>query len=194
MSTPNNPSNTDNDNPLAAGVPALQPPKPTQTMLSPDGTSGEIPVEHVQDAVANGFKMGFEMTAPDGTPGIIPVDKAHDAVSAGFKPKGSAVTGAAMKTSTVPNLVRGATATLPVVGAATGGALASPGVATTPLGVGLGAAAGESARLGVNRAIFGNQEQILQAKQYIVADLKKFKENSERKDKTKECFSGRDQL
>ena len=78
-------------NPLAAGVPALQPPSPTQTMVAPDGTPGEIPVEHVQDAVKSGFKLGVRMTAPDGTAGTIPVDKAHDAVKAGFTPAGVSV-------------------------------------------------------------------------------------------------------
>ena len=73
-------------NPLAAGVPALQPPSATQTMVAPDGTPGEVPIDRVQDAVSRGFKLGMPMTAPDGTTGTIPVDKAHDAITSGFKP------------------------------------------------------------------------------------------------------------
>jgi hypothetical protein len=73
-------------NPLSSSVPALQPPSPTQTMLSPDGTPGEIPVEQVQAAVKSGFKLGLPMTAPDGITGTVSVDKGHDAVKSGFSP------------------------------------------------------------------------------------------------------------
>lgn len=75
-------------NPLAAGVPALKPPSTTQTMISPDGQYGEIPVERVQDAIKAGFKPGLNMVSPDGSMGTVPVDKAHDAMAAGFKPSG----------------------------------------------------------------------------------------------------------
>jgi len=66
-------------NPLSAGVPSLQPPKATQTMISPDGQYGEIPVDRVQEAIKSGFKAGINMIAPDGSPGTIPIDSAHDA-------------------------------------------------------------------------------------------------------------------
>lgn len=75
-------------NPLAAGVPSLRPPSATQTMISPDGQYGEIPVERVQDAISAGFKPGMNMISPDGSAGTVPVDKAHDAMAAGFKPSG----------------------------------------------------------------------------------------------------------
>lgn len=75
-------------NPLAAGVASLKPPSTTQTMISPDGQYGEIPVERVQDAISAGFKAGMNMISPDGSMGTVPVDKAHDAMAAGFKPSG----------------------------------------------------------------------------------------------------------
>ncbi len=77
-------------NPLAAGVPALQPPPPTQAMISPDGQSvADIPVERVQDAIKGGYKIGVDMTAPDGSKATIPADRAHDAVEqGGYKPRG----------------------------------------------------------------------------------------------------------
>ena len=57
----------------------------TIPMLAPDGTSGDIPRERVQDAIAAGFKQAAEMTSPDGKVGYIPVDRATDALRAGFK-------------------------------------------------------------------------------------------------------------
>lgn len=55
-------------------------------MIAPDGTSGEIPVGRVQDAVNAGFKRAVPMTAPDGkSTGYIPEDNAPQAVKAGFK-------------------------------------------------------------------------------------------------------------
>lgn len=63
-----------------------------------------------------------------------------------------------MEESTAPKVVRAATGVLPAAGAIAGGAAASPGVVTTAVGSGLGAAAGEQARLLANRALFGNEE------------------------------------
>lgn len=60
--------------------------------------------------------------------------------------------------SAIPQLVRGATGSLPGLGMTAGGMLASPGAVTTPVGVGLGGAAGEQARLLANRSIFGPEE------------------------------------
>jgi hypothetical protein len=69
--------------------PAFAPPSTTQVMISPDGQTGDVPVENVQDALQNGFKMAHDMIAPDGTHGVIPVDQAENAVKAGFKPAGA---------------------------------------------------------------------------------------------------------
>jgi hypothetical protein len=59
-------------------------------MLAPDGTSGEVPVDRVNDAVKAGFRMGVNMIAPNGQSGTIPVEKAADAMKAGFKQAGPA--------------------------------------------------------------------------------------------------------
>jgi len=59
---------------------------PTVPMLAPDGTSGEVPQEQVQAAIAKGFKQAVEMTSPDGKAGYIPMDRQQDALKAGFKP------------------------------------------------------------------------------------------------------------
>jgi hypothetical protein len=68
------------------------------------------------------------------------------------------VTSPDMKRSTAPDWMRGLTGFLPIAGATAGGALASPGVVTTPAGIGLGAAAGKSGELLANRLIFGKDE------------------------------------
>lgn len=65
-----------------------------------------------------------------------------------------------MKMSAAPRVVRGALDALPSLGAAGGGMLASPGVLTTPLGAGLGAAAGSELRQIGNRALFGEPKDI----------------------------------
>lgn len=57
----------------------------TVAMLSPDGTSGEIPIANQQAALQAGFKPAVRMQSPDGTPGYIPVDRVQDATKAGFK-------------------------------------------------------------------------------------------------------------
>lgn len=64
----------------------------TVPMLSPDGTSGEIPADKVQAAMQAGFKQAVEMTSPDGKAGYIPVDRQQDAMRAGFKPASQAQT------------------------------------------------------------------------------------------------------
>ena len=57
-------------------------------MLSPDGRSGDIPQERIQDALAAGFKQVVPMVAPDGkTTGYIPTERVQDARTAGFKPQ-----------------------------------------------------------------------------------------------------------
>lgn len=146
-------------NPLAAGVPALQPPKPTQVMLSPDGRPGDVPVDRVQEALAQGFKVGIDMVSPDGTEGTIPLDRAHDAVRSGFTPKGqSPAAGQGMQESSIPKMVRATTGVLPAVGAGVGAAVASPGIVSTPAGAGLGAVAGTEAKQAINRVAFGNEE------------------------------------
>jgi hypothetical protein len=65
--------------------PPPAPPSTTQPMLAPDGTSGEIPVERVNDAIKAGFRMGVNMIAPSGESGTIPVEHAEKALKAGFK-------------------------------------------------------------------------------------------------------------
>jgi len=54
-------------------------------MISPDGQSGDVPSNRVQDAVNAGFKTAVVMTAPDGSMGYVPHDRAMDAIKAGFK-------------------------------------------------------------------------------------------------------------
>jgi hypothetical protein len=60
-------------------------PKTTVTMLSPDGQSGEIPVEQVDAAEKAGFTRAVRMTAPDGSTGVVPVDRASEAQKAGYR-------------------------------------------------------------------------------------------------------------
>lgn len=72
-----------NDTGPAPAAPAT--PKPTQTMIAPDGTPGEIPVEKVDAATKAGFKLGKVLVAPDQrTVGTVPVDRIADALKAGF--------------------------------------------------------------------------------------------------------------
>jgi hypothetical protein len=54
-------------------------------MLSPDGRSGDIPADRVNEALAAGFKGAVIMTSPDGKQGYVPHDRAQEAVKAGFK-------------------------------------------------------------------------------------------------------------
>jgi hypothetical protein len=56
-------------------------------MLSPSGQLGDVPSEHVLDAVKSGFKLGQDMVSPDGKPGVIPYDQVHQALSNGFQLK-----------------------------------------------------------------------------------------------------------
>ena len=58
---------------------------PTIPMLAPDGTSGEIPQDRVQDALQSGFKPAVEMASPDGKLGYVPQERVADAQNAGFK-------------------------------------------------------------------------------------------------------------
>ena len=57
----------------------------TVPMLAPDGTSGDIPQEKVQDALKAGFKQAVQMTSPDGKLGYIPAERQQEALKAGFK-------------------------------------------------------------------------------------------------------------
>jgi hypothetical protein len=57
-------------------------------MLSPDGAVGDVPQEHVNDAVnQGGFKIAQDMISPDGQEGVIPLDQVHAAVARGFQLK-----------------------------------------------------------------------------------------------------------
>ncbi len=58
-------------------------------MIAPDGSIGDVPAEHVHDAISKGAKLGYELTAPDGTTGIVPADRVHDAIAAGAMLKGA---------------------------------------------------------------------------------------------------------
>jgi hypothetical protein len=64
----------------------------TIPMLSPDGTSGDVPSDRVPDALKAGFKQAVPMTSPDGKTGYIPAERARDAIKAGFKPDYSSLT------------------------------------------------------------------------------------------------------
>jgi hypothetical protein len=59
----------------------------TTPMISPDGDIGDVPQEHVNDAVKAGFQLGQDMVSPDGKNGTIPFGKVHDAIKAGFQMK-----------------------------------------------------------------------------------------------------------
>lgn len=63
-----------------------------------------------------------------------------------------------IQTSLAPQLVRGATAALPVVGGVAGGVMASPTVAGAAAGAGLGTGLGIEAKQLLNRALFGSGE------------------------------------
>jgi hypothetical protein len=53
-------------------------------MLAPDGTSGEIPVARIGDALKAGFKQAVAMVAPTGESGWIPSDQVEAAKAKGF--------------------------------------------------------------------------------------------------------------
>jgi len=55
-------------------------------MIAPDGTSGEVPVSKVADAVKAGGKVGAWMLDPQGNRGVIPLDRTTEAVQAGARP------------------------------------------------------------------------------------------------------------
>lgn len=57
----------------------------TVPMLAPDGSSGDIPADRAQDALAAGFKRAVVMHSPDGQIGYVPVERAQEALKAGFK-------------------------------------------------------------------------------------------------------------
>jgi hypothetical protein len=59
----------------------------TQTvpMFSPDGKLGDIPYEHMHDALAAGFKQGVTMKTADGQLGVIPADKVPAAAKSGLQ-------------------------------------------------------------------------------------------------------------
>ena len=54
-------------------------------MFSPDGSSGKVPRERVDEAVQKGFKLGVSMRAPSGELGIVPRDRLVQALGKGFK-------------------------------------------------------------------------------------------------------------
>lgn len=56
-------------------------------MISPDGAVGDVPQEHVPDAVKAGYKVGQDMLSPDGQAGTIPLERVHDAIKSGFQMK-----------------------------------------------------------------------------------------------------------
>jgi hypothetical protein len=56
----------------------------TVPMLAPDGRSGEIPVDKVNEARAAGFKVAVTMKSPDGQTGYIPTENVHAAAAKGF--------------------------------------------------------------------------------------------------------------
>jgi hypothetical protein len=58
-------------------------PSPMISLYAPDGTLGEVPYEHLHDALQAGAKMAVQMKAPDGTAGYVPADKVQDARKAG---------------------------------------------------------------------------------------------------------------
>ena len=61
-------------------------PTPTVAMIAPNGQSGDIPVDKVQEAQQSGFKPAYDMLAPDGkTEGYVPKDQVYKAQQSGFK-------------------------------------------------------------------------------------------------------------
>lgn len=55
----------------------------TVPIFAPDGTLGDVPYEHMKEAIAAGGKPGVTVKAPDGSLGVIPADRTQDAVKAG---------------------------------------------------------------------------------------------------------------
>jgi hypothetical protein len=58
-------------------------------VIAPDGSTGEVPIERLQDAIKAGGKPAVWMKAPDGSPGIVPRERALDAINAGGRAFGS---------------------------------------------------------------------------------------------------------
>ncbi len=56
---------------------------PTVPMIAPNGESGEIPQNRMQDAMNAGFKPAVPMVAPDGSTGWIPQDRVQEAIQKG---------------------------------------------------------------------------------------------------------------
>lgn len=71
--------------PDGGAVTSVDPPQPMVPMLSPDGKSGDIPANRVQDALKAGFKAAYAMTSPDGQTGYVPQDQYQNAAAKGFK-------------------------------------------------------------------------------------------------------------
>lgn len=85
----------------------------TAPMFSPDGKLGDIPVENVAAARANGFKNAVAVVSKDGQHGYVPSDKLDDAIEqAGMLPVDPAMQGAAkglqQEQSVDPNNASGA--------------------------------------------------------------------------------------
>lgn len=57
----------------------------TVPMISPDGTSGDIPVANLNAARQAGFKVAVTMQSPDGKNGYIPAERSQEAAAKGFK-------------------------------------------------------------------------------------------------------------
>ncbi len=59
---------------------------PLIPMVAPDGTSADVPLESVQDAMAKGAKRAVHMVAPDGSKAYVPFESVQVARQAGAKP------------------------------------------------------------------------------------------------------------
>ena len=57
----------------------------TVPMLSPDGTSGDVPIANVAAARQAGFKVAVTMQSPDGKTGYVPAENTQAAAAKGFK-------------------------------------------------------------------------------------------------------------
>lgn len=57
----------------------------TIPMISPDGTSGDIPIANLNAARQAGFKVAVNMQSPDGKNGYVPAERSQEAAAKGFK-------------------------------------------------------------------------------------------------------------
>lgn len=126
--------------------PKPQAPKTTQTMISPKGRSGEVPVERVDDAVKLGFKHATTMYSPSGKQGYVPNERVEEAKKKGFSTVQSPYSTKWIDTSQSIGVL--GRAALGVSTLAPGGEIEAAGSVGLPSMAGVGATAGAPVRFG----------------------------------------------